>query len=378
MGARSHAVRADRSRPQAEEDMTASRNPHSSGAVSRGRSRPCGVHLVGSIPLENAETVFRAVGPTLGGHIRRIPDGETGKRRRWNSWTAPSYERTRGLELVDPPEGSYTPWKQARLVIDPSELVLERLGFADAAIASYADFTRCKAEGVLPQRVRFQVCLPSPIAPMTILIEHGSAAAVEPAHIRQLHAEIDEILAAIPHDELAIQWDVCQDVGIWEGFYPAYFEDPEEGVIERLTVCAHKIPQDVQVGFHLCYGDFQHKHFMDPKDLGVGTEIANRLTKSTTRTIDWIHMPVPIDRDDAAYFAPLERLSLARETELYLGVIHSADGVQGAERRIQSARQVVDGFGVATECGFGRRPPETISDLLRLHAEIASPFEVDA
>jgi methionine synthase II (cobalamin-independent) len=353
---------------------TASRPPN---AMSRLGACPRGVHLVGSVPLDSAEAVFRAVGATLGRHVRRIPDGETGKRSRWNSWTAPSYERTHGLELVDPPEGSYTPWKQARLVVDPSELVLERLGFADAAIASYADFARAKADGTLPAHARFQVCLPSPVAPMTILVEHDSAAAVEPAHVRQLHAEIDEILTVVPHDELAIQWDVCQDVGIWEGFYPAYFENPEEGVIERLSACAHKIPEDVHVGFHLCYGDFQHKHFMNPRDLGVLTEIANRLTERTRRTIDWIHMPVPIDRDDAAYFAPLGRLALAAETELYLGLIHFADGVAGAERRIRSARQVVNNFGVATECGFGRRPPETIPDLLRLHAEIASPIDAD-
>jgi methionine synthase II (cobalamin-independent) len=330
------------------------------------------VHLVGSVPLRDSEQVFRTVAGVLGAHLRRIPDGETGKRSRWNSWTAPSYERTRGLELVDPPEGSYTPWKHAKLVIDPEELVLERLGFADAAIDSWAEFSRLKEEGTIPAHVRFQVCLPSPVAPMTLLIEESSRAAVEPAHIRQLHSEIDEILAAIPHDQLAIQWDVCQDVGIWEGFYPAYFDDPEEGVVERLRDCAQKIPEVVSVGFHLCYGDFGHKHFMNPRDLGVVTEMANRVTAATNRQIDWFHVPVPIDRDDAGYYAPLERLSLDPHTEFYLGLIHYADGVDGAKRRIATAREFVEDFGIATECGFGRRPPETIEPLLRLHADVAS------
>lgn len=330
------------------------------------------VHLVGSIPLGDAESVFRAVGEAIGQYVRRVPDGETGERSRWNSWTAPSYEATRGLELVAPPAENYTPWRQARLVIDPDDLVLERLGFADAALASYEVFARLKQEGALPAHVRFQVCLPSPIAPMTILIEEGSRLAVEPAHIRQLHSEIDEILDAVPHHELAIQWDVCQDVGIWEGFYPAYFTEPEQGVIDRLTQCAEKIPDDVQVGFHLCYGDFKHQHFMNPRDLGVVTEMSNRLTASVGRTIDWIHVPVPIDRDDSAYFAPLRELSLAPETELFLGLIHFDDGVQGARRRIDVASEHVTSFGVATECGFGRRPPQTIPALLALHAETAT------
>jgi hypothetical protein len=30
-------------------------------------------------------------------------------------------------------------------------------------------------------------------------------------------------------------------------------------------------------------------------------------------------------------------------------------------------------FGIATECGFGRRPADSIPALLRLHAELADP-----
>jgi hypothetical protein len=342
------------------------------GEDNAPRERTRRVHLVGSIPLDDSDSVFRHVAERLGEHVRRVPDGETGRRSRWNSWTAPTYERTPGLELVPPPPGSYTPWPQARLTIDAEDLVLARIGFADAALDSYTRFAELKAQGAIPAAVRFQVCLPSPIAPMTVLIEEGSRAAVEPAHLRQLHAEVGEILAGIPHDQLAVQWDVCQDVGIWEGFYPAYFDDPQEGVVERLRACAEIIPSDVEVGFHLCYGDFGHKHFMDPTDLGVATEMINRVTAASARPIDWFHVPVPIDRDDVAYYAPLAGLALTTRTELYVGLIHFDDGVDGARRRLASARRYVSDFGVATECGFGRRAPETIEPLLALHADVAA------
>lgn len=340
---------------------------------ARTADRPRGVHLVGSVPLADNEAVFRSVSAILGGHLRRLPDGETGKRSRWNSWTAPSYERTEGLVLTDPPVGSYTPWKQARLVIDPSRLVLERLGFADAALDSYQVFARLKNEGVLPPHLRFQVCLPSPIAPMILLVEEGSRAAVEPAHVRQLTAELTEILDAIPHDQLAIQWDVCQDVGIWEGYYPAYFDDPKAGVTERLRQRAHDIPVDVEMGFHLCYGDFGHKHFMQPADTATVAEIAGSLAAAIERPVNWIHLPVPADRGDSSYFAPLKELALDPATELYLGLIHERDGAAGARRRLRAAVTAVSGFGIATECGFGRRAPETIPALLRLHSELADP-----
>lgn len=342
------------------------------GDQDTGREGTRRVHLVGSIPLADSDSVFRRVAEALGEHVRRVPDGETGKRRRWNSWTAPTYEQTPGLELVPPPPGSYTPWPQARLTIDADDLVLARIGFADAALDSYARFAALKADGVIPAAVRFQVCLPSPVAPMTVLIEEGSRAAVEPAHLRQLHAEIGEILADVPHEQLAVQWDVCQDVGIWEGFYPAYFDDRQQGVVDRLRDCAEIIPPDVEVGFHLCYGDFGHKHFMDPTDLGVATEMINRVTAACARPIDWFHVPVPIDRDDVAYYAPLAGLALTTQTELYVGLIHFDDGIDGARRRLASARRYVSEFGVATECGFGRRAPETIEPLLALHADVAA------
>jgi hypothetical protein len=82
-------------------------------------------------------------------------------------------------------------------------------------------------------------------------------------------------------------------------------------------------------------------------------------------------MPVPRNRTDGAYFAPLERLALRPETELCLGLVHYTDGIEGAKRRLATARKYVKDFSVATECGFGRRDPRTIPELLRLHAAVA-------
>jgi hypothetical protein len=48
------------------------------------------------------------------------------------------------------------------------------------------------------------------------------------------------------------------------------------------------------------------------------------------------------------------------------------DGLDGARRRLAAAREVVTDFGVATECGFGRRPPETVLALLDLHRDVAA------
>jgi hypothetical protein len=54
-----------------------------SEATPSPRHKPRGVHLVGSVPLGDAEDVFRAATSILGGRLRRIPDGETGERSNW-------------------------------------------------------------------------------------------------------------------------------------------------------------------------------------------------------------------------------------------------------------------------------------------------------
>jgi hypothetical protein len=41
------------------------------------------VHFVGSIPLPDAETVFRTLATATGPHLKRLPDGETGIRKTW-------------------------------------------------------------------------------------------------------------------------------------------------------------------------------------------------------------------------------------------------------------------------------------------------------
>jgi hypothetical protein len=195
--------------------------------------------------------------------------------------------------------------------------------------------------------------------------------AIEAPYERRMLQEVDEMAAAIPAAELAIQWDTAHEIQNLDGGRPHWFDNAEHGIIERLVRLGDHIPRGVEVGYHLCYGDFAHKHFIEPKDMALMVRVANALAVGVQRPIDWIHMPVPINRSDDAYFAPLADLTLRAGTRLYLGLIHFTDGVEGSRRRLAAAGKVVEDFGIATECGFGRRDPATIPHLLRIHAEVA-------
>ena len=103
-----------------------------------------------------------------------------------------------------------------------------------------------------------------------------------------------------------------------------------------------------------------------PRDMGILVEIANGIAANLDRRPDFIHMPVPQDRSDAAYFRPLRGLELPEETEVMLGLIHY-DDEDGDCARIDTALRFLPSFGVATECGWGRTDPNRVPGLLVSH-----------
>jgi methionine synthase II (cobalamin-independent) len=138
-----------------------------------------------------------------------------------------------------------------------------------------------------------------------------------------------------------------------------------------LTDLADRVPPDVELLFHFCYGDSNHRHVVEPTDMGDMVDLANRLCADIKRGVHLIHMPVPRNRSDDSYFEPLARLRLNPETELSLGLVHFTDGAAGTRKRLVAAERHAKAFSIATECGFGRRDPKTILELLRIHVEIA-------
>ncbi|MCB0122951.1 MAG: hypothetical protein KDE58_11940 [Caldilineaceae bacterium] len=334
-----------------------------------------GVHLVGSVPLESNIVVFTMASKFLSQHLKRIPDGETGVRMKWITWQRPivygmpQFEQTTIMGGIG---GNY-PLLRIRPGVMADEVVFPSLGYSTEAIASYTEFARLKREGIIPAPVRFQVCLPTPIAPTLYAFVVEDQPIVEAAYEARMLTELNEILTAIPAQELAIQWDTAVEFVILEGLMQTYLVNPEADLLERLVRLGNQVPAAVELGYHLCYGDIAHRHFKEPEDMSKLVHVATGIAAGLARPLTWIHMPVPRDRTDAAYFAPLKQLKLDTETELYLGLVHYTDGVAGTQQRIQAAQQVITDFGVATECGLGRRPAETIPDLLAIHAAVAAP-----
>jgi methionine synthase II (cobalamin-independent) len=334
---------------------------------------PDKVHLVGSIGLDSVTEVFRTVGKLLGRRLRRIPDGEPGGRRLWISWQYPVLRASPFLTTSPetPATGVGFPSLCLAEGVDPGDVRFGELGYAREARPSYQDFLAARKAGQIPKHVRFQVSLPTPFAVISAFCTGRDMLAIERAYERAMLKEVKAVSDAIPHKDLCLQWDVCIEMVIWDGRFTAFtppFKDVQQEITARMKRLCSAVPKDVQLGVHLCYGDLDARHFIEPLDAGMLVGFANVLAKTVRHPLTYVHMPVPRDRTDDAYYRPLENLKLAAGTELYLGLVH-ADGKENVRKRIAAASKYVSDFGIATECGMARaRTPDVVLTLLKAHA----------
>jgi hypothetical protein len=342
---------------------------------------PRGVHLIGSVPLGNARAVFETVSAALGPHLKRIPDGETGERSDWITWLEPAFADNPALEKSDELFRIHaTGTSRIRYRLKPGKTVLDvsfgNLFYADIAKQSYAEFAELKRQGIVPKDCRFQIDLVPAHSVIWLFLQDDLHQPLDPVYNAALKREIDKIAQALPHDQIAIQFDVASAVfaRLQRNEPNAYGKNRDEMLATFSAIIAdlaERVPADIELLFHFCYGDSNHKHVVEPADMGDMVAVANRLSVDIKRPIALIHMPVPRDRADDPYFAPLARLRLKPETELCLGLVHYTDGIGGTRQRLKVAERHVTRFSIATECGFGRRNPAIIPELLRIHAEIA-------
>ncbi|KAI1139218.1 hypothetical protein F5Y05DRAFT_341571 [Hypoxylon sp. FL0543] len=348
-------------------------------------TKPTGVLMVGSVPGTSPQEVFTRLVTALPSRLQAVPDGEIGERLNYIGWQLERFPPvTRRIELG----GTPLPGSGSELPTFTLEDI-KPTAYDEVALSSYAEFKRLRQQGIIPSDVRFQIGLPSPF---NVLIGHVKPElinAIEPLYEQRLAETIDHIVANILHDDVVIQWDLCFEMMALEfdrgrltnSRFQAYFPSAGgvlQGLVDRVARLCERIPRDVRIAFHLCYGDLGHKHFIDPQDTSLLVEFANALLARETigpRT-EWIHLPVPKERTDSDYFAPLTSLKIdssgSKAPHVYLGLVHANDEA-GTKKRIETAQATVPfPFGVATECGLGRTPPEEIDGILQICRDVSA------
>ena len=284
------------------------------------------VHIVGSVPMRDATEVFTTLAHILGPSLSRIPDGETGERLSWSKWMEPAFAlegcffKSGQLFPVDdkpgdPPVAKY----EMKDGVSPQNATFEQLPIARHAIDSYREFRRLRDAGVVPAKCRYQVAL----APGHIVVwrwfRDELHAVLEPIYNNALGREIQNMLKVIPASDLSIQWDIASRVfARLEWGHPSRYGQTKEEMFETFTADAvalgELVPEPVELLYHFCYGDTGHKHTVQPSSTADMVEMANRISGRIARGIQLIHMPVPRDRSDDAYFQPLSKLRTSPST----------------------------------------------------------------
>jgi hypothetical protein len=362
----------------------------------------CDLHFVGSVPLASAAEVMQTLSSRFGPWLPRIPDGETGDRTNWIQYQEDVIARLPGAERVmgtgDPRSASAKRAHTGKFRVPAGTrlepAMLGELGYAKAAIDSYNDYAILRANGAIAPDCRYMVALPSPYNVISFCVMPDSAAAIEVAYEARLVEELNRILSAIPHDQLSLQWDVVHDMQAFDiesldaavagGHIPSaqvrepWFAPAKQGIVDRLVRLGALVPAGVELGFHLCYGSYGGRHFIEPHTMAAQVELSNALVDGLKRQLDFMHMPVPIERDDDGYFAPLAKLKRPAGMKLYLGLIHESDGVAGTLRRFETASRHTRNFGVSTECGFGRMSAEAMPGMLATHEQVMRKLDGNA
>lgn len=337
------------------------------------------VLLIGSSPLSSPSEFFSTVLQKLAGRLDQLPDGETGPRKSFVAWQKSVFPH----EIIQPRWGGPPPGESPVT----KKYTLEDIrptGYDSDAIASYAIFRELKSSGKIPPAVRFQVSLPSPLSVVRGFVEDDAVCAqLDPLYEARMIEAVSRIQSHIPPAELTIQWDIPTEIavlehergGLRDRYWKPYFDERpvEAGILDRLGRLARAVSADVRLGYHLCYGNKGNVHFLEPPDTGLMVRLANQLVQVVGRShpVAYVHMPVPKDRVDAAYFRPMEGLVLGR-TELYLGLVH-VDDEAGTRQRLEAAQKVYPNItGVATECGLGRSSPEDFQSILEICAAVTA------
>jgi hypothetical protein len=338
--------------------------------------------LVGSLPVETTDEAFRAGAELFSDLVFALPDGETGPRRAWVG-----YERERLVrphpdvetvgETESPtgiPRHAYeTPVFKLREGV--TELRWESWPRIDDALESYRTFRALKDDGVIPPQLRFQIGLPFPSSALNgFKVDFAGDYSISGQAFEDLvRRELERLISEIPPSELAIQWDVCYEVldiegviawmggGAWERF---------TGPVTRLT---RGIPEEVLVGYHLCYGTFPEWPMYEARDIGLLVRMANFAVAESGRTVDWLHLAGPkyLRSEDVRFFAPLAELERG-DARVFLGIVLPVDGEAGLGRRHRTASRFLDDFGVAMYCGFGRQPGVDGIETMREHRRVVS------
>ena len=170
---------------------------------------------------------------------------------------------------------------------DPASVRFGELGYPEGA--SYLDF-------VAGARGRVAAGHPLPGVPSHAVRGgqlgrgRGGAGPVEAAYERAMVAEVAALCRHIPHGDLCIQWDLCNEMVIWDGqrTEAVLTSEPRAALLARMArICAA-----VPAGRSACTSAtaISEVAIVEPRTPSAMVGFANALTRTIAHDLAYIHM----------------------------------------------------------------------------------------
>ena len=343
--------------------------------------------LVGSLPADSAEAALRA-----GARALRRP-GLRAARRGDGAAAPPGWGYERGAPVRP------HPGVEGRLrdgVADParppclrggrscaSATGVERAALGRVAADRRRDRRlstcsgRLRDEGAIPAGLRLQVWLPFPTSAMNALraASEGDYAIADRGFEELVGRELVRLLAGSRRPSWRSSGTRVR--GARHRGRARLDLRRSVGAVRRSrgAPVARLIPEEVAVGYHLCYGTFPEWPMYEARDMELmvrdgqprrGKPVGPDRLAAPRRTA------VPAQRGRS--LLPAARRPRRRgDARVFLGIVLPIDGLSGARgRRHATASKYLADFGVAMYCGFGRQQGQDGMETMLEHRRVVS------
>ena len=183
-----------------------------------------------------------------------------------------------------------------------------------------------------------------------------------------LRSETETIVSHIPHEQLAIQWDLAIENRFVERRLAQ--EGLEQAREEARARCASprrrsaaRSPRTWPSASIPASAPSTAGRAGVPPISRVTVLLLNAACSASGRPVDFVHFPTT-RAEDERYFRPLGELAVGG-ARVYVGAIHHDHGPGGLGAQLDLVRRVLPEFGLAAPCGWGRapeRPGKLLSD----------------
>jgi hypothetical protein len=336
------------------------------------------VHLVGTVPANDAEDAFRLFSEKLNGHLPvSIPDGETGDRLDWIERIIEGLRSHPDLYVAEDGDWSgyeSTPRLDVRKGHRLTSLELDYTTYFKESWPAWQEFSeRVGGDHVLQVGIagHFDLALVA----FGFKPDRGirNLAPFRDATVREITK-----IHAIAGDGVVFQLEIPIPLILLSKMPSAAQPLVANRLAVELVKVIRRSPRGARFGIHLCYGDMNNEAMGDPVDSGALVRLANALIRMwpSAQTLEFVHAPFARGSEppslDPAFYAPLVQLELPADVRFAAGLVHEAlsvDELTGLRDRVEGlVGRPVD---VGAACGLGRRDRARAEANLELSGAVA-------